>query len=27
MSLYLTLKAIHIIAVVSWMVGLLYLPR
>ena len=27
MSLYLTFKAIHIIAVVSWMVGLLYLPR
>ena len=27
MSLYLILKAIHIIAVVSWMVGLLYLPR
>ncbi len=27
MSLYLTLKAIHVIAVVSWMVGLLYLPR
>ncbi len=27
MSVYLTLKAIHIIAVVSWMVGLLYLPR
>jgi putative membrane protein len=27
MSIYLTLKALHIIAVVSWMVGLLYLPR
>ena len=27
MNLYLTLKAIHVIAVVSWMVGLLYLPR
>jgi putative membrane protein len=27
MSLYLTLKALHIIAVLSWMVGLLYLPR
>ena len=27
MNLYLTLKAIHIIAVISWMVGLLYLPR
>jgi protoporphyrinogen IX oxidase len=27
MSVYLTLKALHIIAVVSWMVGLLYLPR
>jgi putative membrane protein len=27
MSLYLTLKALHTIAVISWMVGLLYLPR
>ena len=27
MNLYLTLKAIHIVAVISWMVGLLYLPR
>lgn len=27
MNLYLALKAIHIIAVISWMVGLLYLPR
>ena len=27
MSLYLTLKALHIIAVISWMAGLLYLPR
>ena len=27
MSLYLTLKALHIIAVISWMIGLLYLPR
>jgi protoporphyrinogen IX oxidase len=27
MNLYLTLKAIHVIAVISWMVGLLYLPR
>jgi putative membrane protein len=27
MSLYLTLKALHIIAVICWMVGLLYLPR
>ena len=27
MSLYLTLKALHIIAAISWMVGLLYLPR
>jgi putative membrane protein len=27
MSLYLTLKALHVIAVISWMVGLLYLPR
>ena len=24
---YLTLKAIHIIAVISWMAGMLYLPR
>jgi protoporphyrinogen IX oxidase len=27
MNLYLTLKSIHVIAVISWMVGLLYLPR
>jgi putative membrane protein len=27
MNLYLTLKTIHVIAVISWMVGLLYLPR
>jgi len=27
MNLYLTLKAIHVIAVISWMVGLLYSPR
>ena len=27
MNLYLTLKAIHVIAVISWVVGLLYLPR
>jgi putative membrane protein len=27
MSLYLTLKALHVVAVISWMVGLLYLPR
>lgn len=27
MDLYLTLKSIHIIAVISWMAGLLYLPR
>jgi len=27
MSVYLILKALHIIAVISWMVGLLYLPR
>ena len=27
MNLYLTLKVIHVIAVISWMVGLLYLPR
>ncbi len=25
--LYLTLKSIHIIAVISWMAGMLYLPR
>ena len=25
--MYLTLKALHLIAVISWMVGLLYLPR
>ena len=27
MNFYLTLKALHLIAVVSWMAGLLYLPR
>jgi putative membrane protein len=27
MNLYLTLKALHVVAVISWMVGLLYLPR
>ena len=27
MNLYLTLKALHLISVVSWMAGLLYLPR
>ena len=27
MSLYLTLKALHLISVISWMAGLLYLPR
>ena len=27
MNIYLTLKALHLIAVISWMVGLLYLPR
>ena len=27
MSFYLTLKALHLIAVISWMAGLLYLPR
>jgi len=27
MDLYLSLKVIHIIAVISWMVGLFYLPR
>ena len=26
-ALYLWLKALHIIAVISWMAGLLYLPR
>ena len=27
MNLYLLLKSLHIIAVISWMAGLLYLPR
>ena len=27
MNIYLLFKALHLIAVVSWMVGLLYLPR
>tara|TARA_B110001450_G_C17385864_1_gene385604 strand:- start:193 stop:627 length:435 start_codon:yes stop_codon:yes gene_type:complete len=27
MNLYLTIKALHLIAVISWMAGLLYLPR
>lgn len=27
MSGYLWLKAVHIISVISWMAGLLYLPR
>jgi protoporphyrinogen IX oxidase len=27
MNLYLTLKALHLIVVISWMAGLLYLPR
>ena len=27
MNLYLLLKSLHLIAVISWMVGLLYLPR
>ena len=27
MSFYLTLKSLHLIAVISWMAGLLYLPR
>ena len=27
MSLYLTFKSLHLIAVISWMAGLLYLPR
>ena len=27
MNIYLTLNALHLIAVISWMAGLLYLPR
>ena len=27
MNLYLTLKALHLISIISWMTGLLYLPR
>ena len=27
MNIYLTLKALHLVAVISWMSGLLYLPR
>jgi len=27
MNTYLLFKSIHLIAVISWMVGLLYLPR
>ena len=27
MTLYLTLKSLHIIAVIAWMAGMLYLPR
>ncbi|MFM7985250.1 MAG: CopD family protein, partial [Candidatus Fonsibacter sp.] len=27
MDLYLSVKVIHIVAVISWMVGLFYLPR
>ena len=27
MNLYLTLKALHLISIISWMAGLLYLPR
>ena len=27
MNIYLTLKALHLTAVISWMAGLLYLPR
>ena len=27
MNIYLLIKSIHLIAVISWMVGLLYLPR
>ena len=27
MNIYLTLKALHLISIISWMAGLLYLPR
>ena len=27
MNAYLTFKALHLIAIISWMAGLLYLPR
>jgi len=27
MNIYLLFKSIHLIAVISWMIGLLYLPR
>ena len=27
MNLYLVIKSLHLIAVISWMAGLLYLPR
>ena len=27
MNFYLTLKALHLVAIISWMAGLLYLPR
>ena len=27
MNTYLTFKSLHLIAVISWMAGLLYLPR
>ena len=27
MSIYLLLKSLHIIAIIAWMAGLLYLPR
>ena len=27
MNIYLTYKALHLVAIISWMVGLLYLPR
>ena len=27
MNIYLTFKSLHLIAVISWMAGLLYLPR
>ena len=27
MNIYLTFKALHLVAIISWMAGLLYLPR